>query len=150
MLYDKAILANSINHVKWFLIKMDTLGRRIKFARERLGWNQSKFAQELGLKSPMAVSKYEMNQREPDISKLVKIAKLGNISLDWLLTGEEAPSAALPGGGPTYPPEVQRYVDKLVAIITGPDQKQAGKLEERIDIIYEETRAERERIKKGA
>lgn len=127
---------------------MDTLGKRIKHVRDKLGWNQSRFAEELSLKSPMGVSKYEMDQREPDISKLIKIAAMGNVSLDWLLTGEEP--ASTPQGGTAYPPEIQQYVEKLVSILTGADQKLAGKLEERIDIIYGELQAEKDTIKKGA
>lgn len=67
---------------------MDTLGKRIKFIREQLRFNQSELAKHLGLESPMAISKYESDQREPDIDKLIKLSNLGDISLDWLLTGE--------------------------------------------------------------
>jgi len=67
---------------------MDTLGKRIRFIRERLKFNQSELAQYLGLESAVAISKYESDQREPDKDKLIKISKLGNTSLDWLLTGE--------------------------------------------------------------
>lgn len=66
---------------------MDTLGKRIKFIREQLRLNQSELAKYLGLESPMAISKYESDQREPDIDKLVKLGKLGDLSLDWLLSG---------------------------------------------------------------
>lgn len=37
---------------------------------------------------------------------------------------------------------VRAYVEKAVAIITGPDQKQAARLEERIDIFYERMQIE--------
>lgn len=66
-----------------------TLGERIKNIRKLLKMNQAVFAKEIGLESAMAVSAYENNQTEPDISKLIKISKLGNISLDELLTGEK-------------------------------------------------------------
>lgn len=68
---------------------MDTIGKRIKFIREKLGLNQSQLAKEIGLESAMAISKYESDQREPDISKLIKLSELGNTSLDWLLTGAD-------------------------------------------------------------
>ena len=67
---------------------MDTLGKKIKFIRDKLGLNQSQLAKELGLESAMAISKYESDQREPDISKLIKLSEIGGVSLDWLLTGE--------------------------------------------------------------
>jgi phage repressor protein C with HTH and peptisase S24 domain len=56
--------------------------------RKKLGLNQSVMAKELGLESPVAISKYEKDQRQPDVSKLIIISKLANASLDWLLTGE--------------------------------------------------------------
>lgn len=128
---------------------LEKIGSRIRAVREGLNLNQAEFAEKLGLSGPSAVSKYEKAQNEPNIAMLTKISKLGNKSLDWLLTGKEPPGAAPPEVAP-YPPEVQRYVDKLAAILTGPDQKLAGKLEERIDIMYEEIRAEDGRVKKGA
>lgn len=67
---------------------MGNIGERIKRVREQSGLNQTDFALKLGLGGPTAVSKYEKEQREPDIQTLTKIANLGNVSLDWLLTGE--------------------------------------------------------------
>lgn len=67
---------------------MDTLGKRIRSLREKKGLNQSELAHELGLESPMAVSKYEKDQREPDVAKLIKVSDLFGVSMDWLLTGE--------------------------------------------------------------
>jgi transcriptional regulator with XRE-family HTH domain len=65
-----------------------TLGEKIKQIRKGLGLNQTDFAKELGFKFPTAVSKFEDNTRTPDKNKLIKIAELGKISLDELLTGE--------------------------------------------------------------
>ena len=64
-----------------------TFGDRIRTIRENMKLNQADFALQIGLKTPMAISAYENNQTEPDISKLITISKLGNISLDALLTG---------------------------------------------------------------
>lgn len=50
--------------------------------------SQTAFAKKLNLSGPAVISKYEKNQREPEIANLVKIANLGNKSLDWLLTGK--------------------------------------------------------------
>ena len=80
---------------------MDNLGIRIREIRERLGLNQTEVAEKLGLGGPAAVSKYEKNQREPEIDILIKISKLGNRSLDWLLTGE----------GPIYKEGAKRPVE---------------------------------------
>jgi phage repressor protein C with HTH and peptisase S24 domain len=35
----------------------------------------------------MGVSKYESDQREPDVTKLIKLAELGNVDMGWLLMG---------------------------------------------------------------
>ena len=52
--------------------------------------SQTAFAKKLSLSGPAAVSKYEKNQREPEIATLIKIANLANKSLDWLLTGKSS------------------------------------------------------------
>lgn len=67
---------------------MNTLGERIKYIRERLGYSQKKLAEILGLKSGQSIYEYETNINEPNINSLKNIAKLGKISLDWLIGGE--------------------------------------------------------------
>lgn len=64
------------------------IGKRIKELRKRLGLNQADFAGQLGLDSPVTISRYETGEREIPNTILVKISKLVNVSLDWLLTGE--------------------------------------------------------------
>jgi transcriptional regulator with XRE-family HTH domain len=66
---------------------MSTLGKRIEEVRLRLKMSQAGLAEALGFKYPSAVSNYEKDLREPDISILKKISELGHVSLDWLLTG---------------------------------------------------------------
>jgi phage repressor protein C with HTH and peptisase S24 domain len=78
---------------------MSTLGDRIKLIRdELLKINQSSFADRLGFSRVATISDYEKNKRNPDISTLCKIADMGSVSLDWLLTGkgpiEEGKTAA--------------------------------------------------------
>ena len=68
---------------------MNTLGERIKYIRERLGYSQKKLAEILGLKSGQSIYEYESNINEPNISSLKNIAKLGVKSLDWLINGED-------------------------------------------------------------
>ena len=69
---------------------LDNFGGRVKKIRSKIRLSQTAFAKKLSLGGPATVSKYEKNQREPDIATLVKIAKLGNKSLDWLLTGKSS------------------------------------------------------------
>jgi transcriptional regulator with XRE-family HTH domain len=67
---------------------LGNIGARVKRVRMGKGLNQATFAKKVGLSGPTVVSKYEKGQREPDIKSLIQIAKLGNKSLDWLLTGK--------------------------------------------------------------
>jgi transcriptional regulator with XRE-family HTH domain len=69
-----------------------TLGVRIRGIRKGLKLNQIDFARELGFKSATAVSKYEDNSRTPGKNKLIKIAEMGNITLDALLMDVESDS----------------------------------------------------------
>jgi SOS-response transcriptional repressor LexA len=74
---------NSVNTVSH-------IGHRIKAIRKQIGLTQSEFAEKLGT-TQAAVSKYEVNEREPEIVTLIKIAELGFTTLDWLITGENKP-----------------------------------------------------------
>ena len=69
----------------------ETLGRRIKRIRNKLGINQAEFANLVGISGASAVSKYELDQRGAEIPTLIKISKLGNKSLDWLLVDRPPP-----------------------------------------------------------
>ncbi len=94
---------------------MSTLGDRIRYVRDGiLKVNQAAFADILGFSRSATISDYEKNKRSPDIATLCKIASLGSVSLDWLLTGkgpifvsEAKPGYASEGRGPVY---CQEYV----------------------------------------
>lgn len=63
------------------------LGERIKYIRKKMELNQKDFAVILDIAYP-TLSKYEQGHRTPEVATLVKIAHLGQRSLDWLITGE--------------------------------------------------------------
>ncbi|MCL4874360.1 LexA family transcriptional regulator [bacterium] len=66
-----------------------TLGDRIRQVREGLlNLNQAEFAGKLGFSRLATISDYETGKRAPDIATLRKIAYMGSVSLDWLLTGQ--------------------------------------------------------------
>ena len=68
---------------------MSTLGERIKYVRDGiLKVNQSAFAEMLGFSRVATISDYEKNKRNPDITTLCKMADIGVISVEWLLTGK--------------------------------------------------------------
>lgn len=60
---------------------LSTLGERIRKVRGRL--SQKEFGQKLGV-SRSTIAGYEANNNEPPLELLVLIAKLGNVSMDWL------------------------------------------------------------------
>lgn len=66
--------------------KNTILGNRIREARERVGKNQSEFAELIGV-MPTHLNRWEKGKVSPGWDYLVLIAKHCNISLDWLLTG---------------------------------------------------------------
>lgn len=60
------------------------IGERIKYLREAKGLTQKDVAIKLGLESA-AVSKYELNLREPNIEALKKLSEIFGVSTDFLL-----------------------------------------------------------------
>ena len=62
------------------------LGVRIKRRREKRHLRQSDIASALRI-SAQAVSKWERGENAPDISLLVELARLLDVSVEWLLGG---------------------------------------------------------------
>lgn len=54
-----------------------------------LGVNQEEFASMTGI-SRSSIGNYETNVSKPKYPDLVNIARIGNVTLDWLITGEES------------------------------------------------------------
>lgn len=65
-----------------------TTGERIQSLRKAKGYSQEKLASYLNV-TRQAVQKWEQNVCEPSLDSLASIAKLFNVSLDYLVTGEE-------------------------------------------------------------
>jgi len=65
------------------------IGRRIRLIRTRLGYNQKDFGEFLAV-ATSSVSAYEKGETSPSFSVVARIAELGNISIDDLLTGGPA------------------------------------------------------------
>lgn len=69
---------------------MNNLGQRIANIRKKLSMNQDDFGATLQVKGKGTVSGWERNERTPDLILLAKIAEIGKVSLDWLITGVES------------------------------------------------------------
>lgn len=63
------------------------LGARIAALRRAKGWSQAELARQLQI-SPSAVGMYEQGRREPAVEVLVQLARLFEVSIDYLLTGK--------------------------------------------------------------
>lgn len=86
------------------------LGERIALARKQAGLSQEQLGEKLGV-SRQAVSKWESNQTNPDVSYVAQMCRLLGVSSDWLLLGEESAQSAAP-----------KHCPGCQAIVSGLDQ----------------------------
>ncbi len=64
------------------------LANRITQQRRNLGLSQLQLAQELSI-SPSALGMYEQSRRTPSLDTLTTMSQIFNVSLDYLITGNE-------------------------------------------------------------
>ena len=69
-------------------IIMDTIGKRIKYARSKISMSQEVLAERVGLKQG-TISDIERDKSNPSIDTLIRIRDVLDVSIDWLLTGED-------------------------------------------------------------
>ncbi len=62
--------------------------QRIDWIRRQQGLSQQQFARELNISQP-AVSQY-LNRRIPPADVLLRIARLGQTTVEWILTGQKS------------------------------------------------------------
>ena len=67
----------------------ETIADRIKYLRNKMNMSMRQLSKELNLSTPQAIHKYESGAANPPYDKLITIAKLANVSIDWILTGKE-------------------------------------------------------------
>lgn len=70
---------------------MNTLGKRLTQLREHKGWSKTEVARRLGMKGVSTYANYEYDLREPDNETIKLLAKLFEVSTDYLLGGEDSP-----------------------------------------------------------
>lgn len=68
---------------------MKTIGERIKQARLELGWSGEKLALRLGYKTQSAIGNLENRATGRGGNKLDAVARVLNVSADWLLNGPD-------------------------------------------------------------
>lgn len=64
------------------------IGERIQKLRKENGYSQEQLAEKLNL-SRQTISKWELNQSSPDLAMLVRLSELFNISIDFLIKGND-------------------------------------------------------------
>ncbi len=69
-------------------MKLLNIGERIRHIRKTKNLKQAEFARLIN-STQNNIAKYENGYTEPNIDTLARIANVGNVSLDWLLTGED-------------------------------------------------------------
>lgn len=72
-------------------------GERLKWLRERSGLTQKFAAEKIGVKNN-TLSSYESSKRQPDYITLKKLADLYEVTIDYIITGEENSSTVSVAG----------------------------------------------------
>ena len=67
---------------------MNNFGSRLENLREKTGYTKKEVSKLLGF-SPNVYGSYEREERRPSYDTLIDLAKLFNVSTDYLLTGRE-------------------------------------------------------------
>ena len=70
------------------MISASEVTRRIESIRRQKGWTQEELARLLGISQP-AISKY-LRDRIPPATVLLRLARLGNTTVEWLLSGKKS------------------------------------------------------------
>lgn len=66
---------------------MNGINNRVKNIREKLGYNQSKFSEEMNIKQPH-LSFIESGKKDVTTKLIFQLVKKFNVSADWLITGK--------------------------------------------------------------
>ncbi|USS87729.1 helix-turn-helix domain-containing protein [Fructilactobacillus hinvesii] len=108
------------------------IGKRIKAIRISLGLDQPQFAEKVEpIAKPSNVSRWENGINTPNAKRLKSIAKLGNVSVDYLLNGKSKNKLSKDNMG--------EALNEIKAIHLSKNDK----LKEALDIVFTEENVER-------
>lgn len=85
------------------------LGQRICELRTALGWSQVELAKRLGV-AKQTVSNWENDNIQPSIEMLMRLARLFNVTTDYMLGLEATPRLAVDG----LPEYVVAHISQLI------------------------------------
>lgn len=66
---------------------LDTMGGRIRYARQNLGMTQVELGDAVGVLGQQ-VHRWEVGTHLPKITNVIDLAEILGVTLDWLATGE--------------------------------------------------------------
>ncbi|MFK5926437.1 MAG: helix-turn-helix transcriptional regulator [Desulfuromusa sp.] len=119
-------------------IKLKEIGERVRQIRKGINLNQEAFGVLIGVKSS-TVSKYENGESDAGAITFNAIAKLGDKSLDWLITGKDPESSNYPASAFDW--DLHSEITIMIGEV-GADldiKIKPGKLGDIIKMIYEES-----------
>ena len=85
------------------------LGNRINELRTSFGWNQVELAKRLSV-SKQTISNWENDNIQPSVEMLIRLAKLFNVSLDYLVGLDDIPRISVDG----LPPSLVAHLSLLI------------------------------------
>ncbi len=94
-----------------------TLGERIQSCRKRAGLSQEQLAERLGV-SRQAVSKWESDAAQPELDKVVALARVFGITTDQLLLGT-GPAPQMPSDPALVKKQPRWYLLGLLPLVAG-------------------------------
>ncbi len=87
---------------------------RILYCRKKALLSQEELANKLGV-SRQAVSKWETGESIPDMNNLAALAEIFQVSLDWLIKGEEKqPCEEAPKGKAPFEERLPKFLGNMV------------------------------------
>lgn len=90
---------------------MTTVGERIRSRREDLGWKQDDLATKAGI-SKSFLSDLENGKRNVGADKLLDIARALNLSLDYLMKGEDVDTSKQPSRELQIPTALAEFAEE--------------------------------------
>ena len=99
---------------------MTSLGDRLKIARQKRGFKQVDVRERANINNK-TLSGYENNVSEPDRNTLITLAKLYEVSYEWLLTGEGIMDSSNHSEKTLSEKEEKNIVNDLQKILDGLD-----------------------------
>jgi len=124
-------------------VNAGALGGRIRELRKQRGWSQQELGERLGV-SPVAVSRWELGERQIKGEYLVRLARVFQVSLDELVQDENGElslptregESVMPPREPTDPLEWREIIRTLADAVK--NQSEAQKIQAQAHLVASE------------